>query len=786
MSKNFKNQLPSEGFDLVGNQKNEKIQVSIIIPFHKGKHFLKDCLDSLMEQKIRNIETILVCDHIEENIDKLMEGYKKKLNLKVYSLDESTGVAAARNLGLKMSSGEYVYFIDSDDYLFQEALDQLMEVALLEKADIIYGRKKSTWFKRKVFLDSYMEDETQDDDQFEQVEDKENKEKLWNSSEGDEEEQVMEQASSTNQEELEVMVREEAIKRLVKKRKGLKNISVLHILFKRDMLNEYNILFNEKFTFYSDMPFLLHTMTVADSFSFVAESIYVKRKHNDPINYPSISQTKSEEKFNEYVHSYEVTTGLLVHDPELRKIIDKKLINYYANFFATRLRRSEYGYWKDERFAVMRLLISQINQETIKELKGYKKRVIKALLKGNLKKSLHIVNLHLGFIKLKKIRKNRRVFGTYLYFNFFTKLPIKEDVVLCESFFGKSYSDSPKYIYKYLNEHEPGKYKYVWIIDNKKTVIPYNTKKVKRFSLRYFYYMARSKYFVFNSRQPVWFRKREGSVFLQTWHGTPLKRLVFDQEEVRGASPLYLQQFYNQSRIWDYLVSDNPFSTEVFRRAFKFDNEIVECGYPRNDLLYAENKDEIANKIKDRLKIPKDKKTILYAPTWRDDEYYGPGQYKFALKMDLHRMKEELGDEYVILLRTHYFIADALDVSGLEDFAFNVSKYDDITHLYLISDILITDYSSVFFDYANLKRPILFYTYDMDKYRDMLRGFYLDMEREVPGPCVFTEDQVIEAIRNIDEIKVEYSDKYDKFYDRFCSVDDGNASKRIVEKVFRP
>lgn len=251
-----------------------------------------------------------------------------------------------------------------------------------------------------------------------------------------------------------------------------------------------------------------------------------------------------------------------------------------------------------------------------------------------------------------------------------------------------------------------------------------------------------------------------------------------------GASPLYKAQFYKQSRVWDYLVSANHFSTEAFKSAFLFDKEILEYGYPRNDILHSEKKDQIAADIKKKLNIPGDKKTILYAPTWRDDEYYGRGEYKFALKLDLRLLKKELGPDYVVLLRTHYFIADSLDVTGLEDFAINVSKYDDISELYLISDMLITDYSSVFFDYANLKRPILFYTYDLDKYRDMLRGFYMDIESEVPGPLLFTNEEVVDAIKQIDTINMEYKEKYEEFYERFCSLEDGHASENVAKQVF--
>lgn len=124
-------------------------------------------------------------------------------------------------------------------------------------------------------------------------------------------------------------------------------------------------------------------------------------------------------------------------------------------------------------------------------------------------------------------------------------------------------------------------------------------------------------------------------------------------------------------------------------------------------------------------------------------------------------------------------------MTGLEDFAFNLSKYDDIAEVYLISDICITDYSSVFFDFANLKRPMLFYTYDLDKYRDVLRGFYIDMETELPGPLVYTTQEVVERIKNIDALNEEFSNRYEQFYQRFCSWEDGNASKRVVDIVFK-
>lgn len=238
----------------------------------------------------------------------------------------------------------------------------------------------------------------------------------------------------------------------------------------------------------------------------------------------------------------------------------------------------------------------------------------------------------------------------------------------------------------------------------------------------------------------------------------------------------------NDSSKWDYMVSPNRYTSEIYRSAFAYNGEIIESGYPRNDILYNAGEDKITE-IKDKLKLPKDKKIILYAPTWRDDEYYDTASVKFTLQLDLKRLKEEFGDEYIIILRLHYFIADNLKLKGLKNFAYDLSKHEDIAELYLISDMLITDYSSVFFDYANLKRPILFYTYDLEKYENVLRGFYIDIN-EVPGPLLMTNDEVVDAIRNIDTISGDYEGKYQKFYDRFCYLDDGNASKRVYDRIW--
>ena len=163
----------------------------------------------------------------------------------------------------------------------------------------------------------------------------------------------------------------------------------------------------------------------------------------------------------------------------------------------------------------------------------------------------------------------------------------------------------------------------------------------------------------------------------------------------------------------------------------------------------------------------------------------GVAEYGFTLKLDLKKIKK-LSDRYHFILRTHYLISENLNLNEDEKrFVTDLSSYNDIAELYLISDVLITDYSSTFFDYANLRRPILFYVYDLEKYRDDLHGFYFDMEEECPGPLLRRTEEVVDALRNIDAVSVEYAGKYAEFREKYCSLDDGQAAKRVVSAAMR-
>ena len=324
---------------------------------------------------------------------------------------------------------------------------------------------------------------------------------------------------------------------------------------------------------------------------------------------------------------------------------------------------------------------------------------------------------------------------------------------------------------------EPNKYSF-----DERTIL------VKSNSRRYYKYLSKSKYWIVNLLINTGVKKKKNQVYVQCWHGTPLKKLRYDIEkdnilnsvsEVRKRNDLDAIKF-------DYFISPSKFCTEKFTSAFNLknlnkENIFIEKGYPRNDYLFNYKKSDV-KKIKKELNIPLNKKVILYAPTFRDNQVNENG-YTYNVVLDFEKLKKEISDEYVVLFRAHYFIANKFNFDKYNGFVYNVSKYEDINELYIISDLLITDYSSVFFDFANLKRPELFYMYDYDDYKNNLRDFYISL-KELPGPIVQSEEELIDEIKKIDSYNKKYKIKYENFNKKYNYLDDGNSAKRVVEEIF--
>lgn len=368
-----------------------------------------------------------------------------------------------------------------------------------------------------------------------------------------------------------------------------------------------------------------------------------------------------------------------------------------------------------------------------------------------------------------------------------TKLfPINRKIIIFESNLGRNYTGNPRAIYEEMVKQGLDKvYRCYYVLENTDIKIPGSARIIKKSRFQYFFIFAIAGIWICDSRLPQYIIKRKGCTYIQTWHGTPLKKLALDMDAVFMAGEEgienYKNNFYKNTRTWDYLISQNNFSTHIFRRAFAFDKDMLEIGYPRNDVLFKKNTSEEITNIKKKLGLPLDKRTILYAPTWRDNEFYGKGRYKFNPRIDFSLLQRELGEDIVLIVKYHYLIMDQIDWSPYKGFIYSYDLSYDISTLYLVSDMLITDYSSVMFDYSILKRPMFFYCYDLEEYKDNLRGFYFDFLEEAPGPVVLTTQVLIEEIKNYN--KDEYRLKYEAFHRKYNHADDGNASKKVIEII---
>ncbi len=385
-------------------------------------------------------------------------------------------------------------------------------------------------------------------------------------------------------------------------------------------------------------------------------------------------------------------------------------------------------------------------------------------------------------LKLSETNRFQRKLLRSAYYPVQQKLPLR-DSILFVSWKGKQCGDNPLGIAAELRRRGDSR-EHIWAVNDWSAAAPDNSRVVLRGSEDYYEALARSRYIIANDDMEPAFSKRDGQVYVQTWHGTPLKKIGFDIERpqfISGTS--YLDQLASDVAKWDLLLSPNPFSTQIMRRAFRYDGDILDSGYPRNDVLCSGDAPRVAARTRRRLGLPDGKRVVLYAPTWRDNQYYASGRYRFDFRLDLERAWQELGDDHVILFRGHHHMADDVP-AGQPGFAVNVTTYPDISELFLVSDILVTDYSSVMFDFAATGRPMLFFTYDLDQYRDDLRGFYFDLASEAPGPLLGTSDEVLAAIRNIDSAAGQHATAYRKFTEKFCPLDDGKAGSRACDRIF--
>ncbi|MGE7432436.1 bifunctional glycosyltransferase/CDP-glycerol:glycerophosphate glycerophosphotransferase [Kitasatospora sp. NPDC001175] len=362
----------------------------------------------------------------------------------------------------------------------------------------------------------------------------------------------------------------------------------------------------------------------------------------------------------------------------------------------------------------------------------------------------------------------------------FQRRPLTDTVLYLASRTGR-YGGSPRAVHEELVRRGE-KLRHLWTADDRQADLPRTAESIRWESTEWFEALATAKYVVTGDHLPEFFERRPGQVVLQTWHGTPLKRIGHDFEKVWFTDAQYLRHLEHEVPQWSLLVAANRWSAPVLRRAFRYQGEILESGYPRNDLLFASDREKTAERVRERLGLPEGRKVVLYAPTFREDRRRPQGGYQLDLRLDLAAAQAALGEDQVLLVRGHEVMCGQIPGAG-NGYLWDVGTYPDMAELLLIADVLVTDYSSAMFDFANTGRPMLFFTHDLAHYRDNLRGFSFDFEAEAPGPLLATSGQLIDALGRVDALAAEHADRYAAFRERYCDLDDGQASARVVDAL---
>ncbi|MGH8892923.1 MAG: bifunctional glycosyltransferase/CDP-glycerol:glycerophosphate glycerophosphotransferase [Actinomycetes bacterium] len=369
-------------------------------------------------------------------------------------------------------------------------------------------------------------------------------------------------------------------------------------------------------------------------------------------------------------------------------------------------------------------------------------------------------------------------------YRLFRRLPVKRGLAVFESHMGTQYSDSPRYIYEAAVDAGLDRLGLTPVWSHAKRTpdgFPADVRTVLRESWPYYYLLARAQFWVDNQGLPRQFSRRKETTYIQTWHGTPLKRMGFDSPALERASAATRRTHKAMMRRWSALLVPSEYFVETFVKSYRYEGRLERHGLPRNDLLVRGVDEGWALAKKHELNLPTDRRLVLYCPTFRDRARRLEKEYD--LPFDLEVLQRELGGDAFLMLRTHY-----LDAYKLSDrhvaFATDLSRYHDVTELMLVADVLVTDYSSVMFDFANTGRPMVFFAHDYEEYVRDERGTYVDLPDVAPGPIVTDTDGLVTALRSVDDSRTAYRERYTAFRERFCTYETGRAAEHVVKEFF--
>jgi len=742
--------------------------LSVIVPAYGVQAYIRAAIQSVLDQDFADVEIVAVDDCSPDLSGSILDELAAlDPRVRVVHLAENAGLGGARNAGVEAATGEYILFLDGDDTLSPGSLTAIAD--RLETGDypelLIYNYARVWWDGRTAvsWADEILA------------------------------------ALSPN-----VFV----------PRDHLRLFNLLPIacnkVYRRDFLKSLHVTFPAGY--YEDIHFTYTVLLTAETAVSLNRVVLLYRQRRGG----SILGSGSPRHFDIFGRYDEVFEELDRHNVDLK--VRKHLYDVMVNHYVTILSHNDRvpKAMRSDFYLQARESVAKHAQDWSSVAKQNKASNLRArifltrsyrwfLLYNRVDSWRKPVRRGIGRVywptrrALKRVRSVGRV-----YYKVLRLLPIDDNLVLFSEYWGGGYGCNPRAIFEQLPETAPH-LRGAWLIDDAKAaLLPPGTEHVAPGSFKRFMLFARAKYFVNNVNFAGSYVKRPGQVHIQTMHGTPLKHVGLDVmsssvastavdpvrqprrsggkvvpiDEARSAREF--ENLLRRSDRWDYAISSNAYSTEMWSHAYPCRYEWLESGYPRNDALVNAT-DEDVREAREVLGVPEGKTAILYAPTFR--ETVGDT----SMRIDVGSLLEKLGDEAVLIVRAHHTATAGPAMKALIESGrvIDGSRVPWILPCYLAADVLITDYSSTMFDYALLDRPIITYADDWPSYRET-RGTYFDLLAEPPGLVARNQRQLEEML---------VSGAYDgddartvraTFRERFCQYDDGQAAARVIRGVMAP
>ncbi|MFG2832216.1 CDP-glycerol glycerophosphotransferase family protein [Streptomyces sp. NPDC048434] len=712
---------------------------SIIVPVYNVQGFLRACLNSLLGQDFTDFEVIAVDDHSPDRSGDILAEYAAR-DPRVITVrhEENRGIGAARNTGVERAGGDYLLFLDSDDTLTPGALRAMADrLGASEDPDLLlFDHVRTYW---------------------------------WHAVKPSAARELLSEAGAE-------------VFKPAERTEFLQMFAVVwNRAFRRDFFVDNGFRYTDGL--YEDALMVYTTMLTAERAVCLEHACveYRQRRHGNSMKTPG---RKHFTIFEQYQRLFEfldsrpdldhlrplffermVSHVLFTGARESRVLVEDRP-EFFRRAAAMYRRHKPAGFTPPE----------EVDALQFQALERGSYRAFQALnLMSRTRKS--------GEQRWRKAQRAMSKRASSAFYRMQLSRPLDPDLAVFSAYWNRTPACNPLAIYEKAKELVPHLHG-VWVVrEDLVDTVPDGMDHVVVNTQRYWEVMARAKYFVNNVNFADNVVKRKGQVHLQTHHGTPLKRMGIDQQKYPAAAKgMSMSKLLERADRWDLSLSSNQHTTEQWERVYPCSFESIDAGYPRNDVFFRAGAQEVLD-IRARLGIAPGSTAVLYAPTVRDY------QVGYVPQLDLEKITRELGPDFVLLVRTHYFYDQDPHLQKLQEQGalIDVSRHPSVEELCLAADALVTDYSSIMFDYANLDRPIINYAVDWETYVRS-RGVTFDLlsgkPGETPGITATHEDELIEAFVSGRWKGAEATELRAAFRARFCTWDDGHAAERVVRRIF--